>query len=80
MKDLQNIYYQLKNNEDLQETIVNTFYEWKYEKNLDDEQKIDIFESWLATKVKYDNLTYSLTKSLYYLLKYTILITHEFMN
>ena len=80
MKDLQNIYYQLKNNEDLQKTVVNTFYNWKYEKDITDKEKIDIFESWLATKVKYDNLPYSLTKSLYYLLKYTILTTHEFMN
>ena len=80
MKDLQNIYYQLKNNEDLQEKVINTFYQWKYEKDITDKEKIDILENWLATKVKYDKLTYSLVNSLYHLLKYTIHVTHEFMN
>lgn len=72
------LYNKLQDNECLHETLVNTFYQWKYEKYLTDDEKIDIFESWLATKASYDNLNYNITKSLYYLLKYTILTTHTF--
>lgn len=77
MTDLKCIYYELKNNDEYNEIITKSFYQFKSDK-LEDSYCIDILESWLVSKLKYDNISHSLVCSLYYILKHDILNTHEF--
>ena len=77
MKEVKELYYKLRNNNEYNEILVKSFYQFKNDK-LNDEEIIDILETWLKNKVDIKVINPLTLSSLYYMLRYDILVSHDF--
>ena len=77
MKEVKELYYKLRNNDEYNEVLVKSFYQFKNDK-LSDDEIIDILETWLRNTLDIENINRLTLSSLYYMLRYDILISHDF--
>lgn len=77
MKEVSELYYKLKNNDEYNEILVKSFYQFKNDK-LSDSEIIDILETWLKNMLDIENINQLTLSSLYYMLRYDILVSHDF--
>lgn len=77
MKEVKELYYKLKNNDEYNEILVKSFYQFKNDK-LNHDEIIDILETWLKNKVDIEVINPLTLSSLYYMLRYDILVSHDF--
>ena len=77
MREVKELYYKLRNNDEYNEILVNSFYQFKNDK-LSDNEIIDILETWLRNMLDIENINRLTLSSLYYMLRYDILISHDF--
>lgn len=77
MIEVKELYYKLKNNEEYNKVLVKGFYQFKNEK-LHEEEILEILEEWLIDKKLIKDINYLILVSLYNLLRYDILVSHNF--
>lgn len=77
MIEVKELYYTLKNNEEYNKVLVKSFYQFKDEK-LHEEEILEILEEWLRDKKLIKDINYFVLVSLYKILRYDILVTHNF--
>ena len=77
MKEVKELYYKLRNNDKYNEILVKSFYQFKNDK-LGDSEVIEILETWLKNMLDIENINQLTLSSLYYMLRYDILVSHDF--
>lgn len=77
MKEVKELYYKLRNNDKYNEILVKSFYQFKNDK-LGDSEIIEILETWLKNMLDIENINQLTLSSLYYMLRYDILVSHDF--
>ena len=77
MKEVKELYYKLRNNDKYNEILVKSFYQFKNDK-LNHDEIIDILETWLKNMLDIETINPLTLSSLYYILRYDILVSHDF--